>query len=153
MNKKRIGTLLIVIIGLVCMLLSACSNTDKIKGTWQIDGVYYSERGEIENLEQLRESGDKTKITLIFDGQGAYEAEFTDSKGNTESFSGSYKLPEEGHALTLDENRDDDKLTILFYPRFATFENKNDRFVLVTKEDTANDSEINEKMYLLREVD
>ena len=147
-DKKNMRFFLFVYFVIICILLCACDSTDRLKGTWEIDGAYYQESGMMERLETIRNNGDNTKVSISFDGQGTYEMNFTDSKGEIKSYSGTYRLPEDGTKLIVDT--DNDQLTMMYYANVATFKDKHDSFVLVRTEGTSVGSTDSERFYLLR---
>lgn len=146
MNRNKMRIMLVLGFVIICALLCSCNKTDQIKGTWEIEGAYNQESGTMEDLEILRSKGDNTEVCVFFDGQGTYEAKYTGSNGKTELYSGTYGLSEDGSEIIVDNNQ----LIMVYYAKVATFEDKNDCFILVRKEDTAVTSQDNGKYYLLR---
>ena len=133
---RRSMSIVVGIVVCLSLMLSGCNKSNKLTGTWELDGAYDFESSKITTVDELRDKGDDTTATLVFKSDNTYELTYNPGEKNEEVYTGTYEFDDYGnnaYGLSTYEN-EDMSIEMLYENNMTTFENKHENIMLVSKE-------------------
>lgn len=133
---RRSISIVVGIVVCLSLMLSGCNKSNKLTGTWELDGAYDFKSSKITTVDELRDKGDDTTATLVFKSDNTYELTYNPGKKNEEVYTGTYEFDDYGnnaYGLSTYEN-EDMSIEMLYENNMTTFENKHENIMLVSKE-------------------
>ena len=133
---RRSMSIVVGIVVCLSLMLSGCNKSNKLTGTWELDGAYDFESSKITTVDELRDKGDDTTATLVFKSDNTYELTYNPGEKNEEAYTGTYEFDDYGnnaYGLSTYEN-EDMSIEMLYENNMTTFENKHENIMLVSKE-------------------
>ena len=149
---KRCVVMAVCILACLSFILSGCNKSNKLTGTWELDGAYDFKSSKITTLDELRDKGDDTTATLIFKSDNTYKLTYDPGDKNEEVYTGTYEFSEYGnnaYGISIRGN-EDMSIEMLYENNVPTFNNKHDSFMIVSKEKSSKLDLDERDFYLFR---